>query len=76
MDSEVGTIAVPTAVKEQSAPSVDIEVFYGNLLHHTHFRSMFRQAVEKRIKYPHRKLIRLINLTSEEVRELIKTFYS
>ena len=35
---------------------------------------MFREAVEKRIKDPQRKLTRLINLTSGEAKELVKSF--
>ena len=61
-------------VKEQSAPSVDIEVFDGNPLHYNCSRSMFREAVEKRIKDPQGKLTRLINLTSGEAKELVKPF--
>ena len=47
-------------VKEQSAPSVDIEVFDGNPLHYTYFRSMFREAVEKRIKSGFANAMRLL----------------
>ena len=61
-------------VKKQSVPSVDIEGFDGNPLHYTYFRSMFREAVEKRIKDPQGKLTRLINLTSGEAKELVKPF--
>ena len=57
-------------VKEQ----LDIEVFDGNPLHYTYFRSMFRETVEKRIKDPQGKLTRLINLTSGEAKELVKPF--
>ena len=35
---------------------------------------MFREAVEKRIKDPQGKLTQLINLTSGEVKELVKVF--
>ena len=72
-DNEIGTMLYQL-VKEQSAPSVDIEVFDGNPLHYTYFRSMFREAVEKRIKDPQGKLTRLINLTSREAKELVKPF--
>ena len=72
-DNEIGTMLYQL-VKEQSAPSVDIEVFDGNPLHYTYFRSMFREAVEKRIKDPQAKLARLINLTSREAKELVKPF--
>ena len=61
-------------VKEQSAPSIDIELFDGNPLHYTYFRSMLRGAVEKRIKDLQGKLTRLINLTSGEAKEFIKPF--
>ena len=54
-DSEIGNMLYQL-VKEQSAPSIDIEVFDRNPLHYTYFRSMFREAVEKRIKDPQRKL--------------------
>ena len=37
-------------------------------------RSVYREAVEKRIKNPQRKLTRLINLTSGEAKELVKPF--
>ena len=72
-DNEIGTMLYQL-VKEQSAPSVDIEVFDGNPLHYTYFRSMFREAVEKRIKDPQAKLARLLNLTSREAKELVKPF--
>ena len=61
-------------VKEQSVPSVDIEVFDGNPLQYIWFRSMFREVVKKRIKDSQGKLIRLINLTSGEAKELVKHF--
>ena len=61
-------------VKEQSVPSVDIEVFDGIPLYCTYFSSIFREAVEKRIKGPQGKLTRLINLTSGEAKELVKSF--
>ena len=47
-NNEIG-IMLYQLVKEQSAPIVDIEVFDGNPIHYTYFRSMFREAVEKRI---------------------------
>ena len=72
-DSEIGNMLYQL-VKEQSAPSIDIEVFDGNPLHYTYFRSMFREAVEKKIKDPQGKLTRLINLTSGEAKELVKPF--
>ena len=72
-DSEIGNMLYQL-VKEQSALSIDIEVFDGNPLHYTYFRLMFREAVEKRIKDPQGRLTRLINLTSGEAKELVKPF--
>ena len=61
-------------VKEQSAPSVDIEAFDGNTLYCTYFRSMFWKAVQKRTEDPEGKLTHFINLTRKEVKELVKLF--
>lgn len=46
-----------------------MEVFEGNPLHYTYFRSMFIEAVEKR-------LTRMINLTSREAKKLVKSEYN
>lgn len=46
-----------------------MEVFEGNPLHYTYFRSMFIEAVEKR-------LARMINLTSREAKKLVKSEYN
>ena len=73
-NNEIG-IMLYQLVKEQSGPIVDIEVFDGNPIHYTYFRSMFREAVEKRINDPQGKLTRLINLTSGEAKELVKPFF-
>ena len=67
-DNEIDTMLYQL-VKEQSAPSVDIEVFDGNPPHYTYFRS---NAVEKRIKDLQGKLTRLIKLISGEAKELVK----
>ena len=71
-DNKIGTMLYQL-VKEQSAPSVDIEVYDRNPLHYPYFRSMFREAVEKRIKDPQGKLTPLINLTSSEAK-VVKPF--
>ena len=55
-DSEIG-IMLYQLVKEQSTSSIDMQVFDGNSLHYTYFRSMFREAVEKRIKTPKENLL-------------------
>ena len=61
-------------VKEQSAPTVDVEEFDGNPLQYSYFRSMFREVVDKKISDPQGKLTRMIKLTTGEVRELVKPF--
>ena len=58
-------------VKEQSAPSVDIKVLHWNPLHYAYFRSVFREAVEKRIKDAQERITWLINLSSGEANELV-----
>ena len=50
-DYEIGNMLYQL-VKEQSAPSVGIKILHWNPLHYTYFRSIFREAVEKRIKGP------------------------
>ena len=54
---------------------MNLEVFDGNPLHLTYFRSMFRKAVEKKMKDPQEKLTRLINLASKVPKELVKPFF-
>ena len=61
-------------VKQQSAPTVNIDEFDGNPLQYTYFRSIFREVVEKKIAHPQGRLTRLIKLTTEEERELVKPF--
>ena len=61
-------------VKQQSAPTVDIEEFDGNPLQYSYFRSMFREVAEKKIADPQGRLTRLIKLTTGEVRELVQSF--
>lgn len=46
-----------------------MEVFEGNPLHYTYFRSISIEAVEKR-------LTRMINLTSREAKKLVKPEYN
>ena len=53
-------------VKQQSAPTVDIEEFDVNSLHYAYFRSMFQEVVEKRIADQQGRLTRLIKLTTGE----------
>ena len=49
-------------VKQQSAPTVDIEEFDGNPLQYSYFRSMFQEVVEKKIANSQERLTRLIKL--------------
>ena len=61
-------------VKEQSAPQVALEPFDGNPLEYKYFMSMFRESVKKKIEDPKGKLIRLIEYTTGEAKDLIKNF--
>ena len=69
-DNEIGKMLYQL-VKEQSTPSVDMEVFDGNPLHYTYFRSIFQGTVKKRIEDSQEKLTWLIILTSGEAKELV-----
>ena len=57
-------------IKEQSAFSVNIEVFNNKLLYYTYFRSMFWEVVGKTIEDPQGKPTQLLHLTSMEVKWL------
>ena len=72
-DIEMGKMLLQL-VKQQSAPTVDIEEFDGNPLQYSYFRSMFREVAEKKIADPQGRLTRLIKLTTGEVRELVQPF--
>ena len=49
-DNEMGKMLCQL-VKQQSAPTVNIEEFDGNPLQYTYFRSMFREVMQKKIAY-------------------------
>ena len=71
-DYEIGNMLYQL-VKEQSAPSVGIKILHWNPLHYTYFRSIFREAVEKRIKDPEGRITWLINLRSGEANDFVKS---
>ena len=71
-DNEMGKMLCQL-VKQQSAPTVDIEEFDGNPLQYTYSRSMFQEIVEKKIPDPQKRLKQLVKLATE-VRELFKPF--
>ena len=50
-DNEMGKMLCQL-VKQQSAPTVDIEEFDGNPLQYSYFRSMCREVVDKKIADP------------------------
>ena len=60
-DIEMGKMLLQL-VKQQSAPTVDIEEFDGNPLQYSYFRSMFQEVVEKKIANSQERLTRLIKL--------------
>ena len=59
-------------VKHQSAPDVDLDVFYGNPLEYHYFMTLFHELVEKRLEDPRGRLTRLIKYTKGDPKEMIK----
>ena len=58
-------------LKLQAAPEVDMELFDGNVLNYHHFMALFKEDVESKLEDPRGRLIRLLNYTSGEAKELI-----
>ena len=58
-------------MKQQSAPEVDIDSFYGNPLSYRYFMENSEEVVENRIDDPRGRLIRLIKYTKGEAKELV-----
>ena len=61
-------------MKQQSAPEIDLDVFYGNPLNFHYLMAVFREAVEWKIVDPRGRLTRLIKYTTGEVKDLIKNY--
>ena len=61
-------------MKRQSAPEIDLDVFYGNPLNFHYFMVVFREAVEKKIEDSCGRLTRLIRYTTGEVKDLMKNY--
>ena len=61
-------------VKECSAPQVDLEPFDENPLEYIYFMSMFKESVEQKIEDTKGRLVRLIQYTREDAKDLIKNF--
>ena len=61
-------------VKEQPAPTVDLEPIDGNPLEYIYCMSMFRESVEKKIKNPKGRLTRLIQYIRAEAKDQLKNF--
>ena len=57
-----------------AAPTVELDVFSGNLLEYEYFRASFKDVVEKKVRDQRSKLMRLIKYTSGEAKELIKDY--
>ena len=66
--------AIEHMMKIQSLPSVELDIFYGNLLDYLYFRTTFKEVVEDTLDDQRSKLTRLVHYTSEEAKELIKGF--
>ena len=62
--------------QQQEAPEVEVDKFSGNPLDYQSFSTMFKEVVERKIKYPVGKFTRLIKFTDGEVKDLINTAYT
>ena len=61
-------------MKQQSTPGIDLDVFDLKPLNFHYFMAVFREAVEKKIDDLHGRLIRQINYTTGEVKNLIYNY--
>ena len=61
-------------VKQQSAPESDPGFFDGNPLIFHYFMAVFREAVERKIEDPRRRLTLLIKYTTGELKDVIKNY--
>ena len=63
---------VSSLLKMQSASEPTIEIFYGNPLEFKYFITTFEEVIETKIDEARGRLIRLIQFTSGEAKDLIK----
>ena len=63
---------VSSLLKMQSAPEPTIDIFYGNPLEFKYFITTFEEVIETKIDEARGRLIRLIQFTSGEAKDLIK----
>ena len=56
----------------QSAPKVEIDTFSGDPLEYDYFMENFKDVVENLIEDPRQRLVRLLNFTEGEAKDLIK----
>ena len=54
-------------INQRSTLKMDIEVFAVNPLDFFYFVAMFEKIVNRKIEYPHRKVMRLIKYITDEV---------
>ena len=59
-------------LKLQSAPEISLDVYDGNPLNYRYFIATFEEVVERKIKDARGRLMRLIQYTTGEAKELIK----
>ena len=59
-------------LSQQSTPHVDIDMFDSNPLEFNFFMSVFEEMVESKVINPRGRLMRLINCTKWEAKELVK----
>ena len=60
-------------VNLHTAPDVDLDVFRGDPLEYEYFRAAFKEVGEKKVTDSRGRLIRMLQYTSEDPKELIKS---
>ena len=58
--------------QQQGTPEVVVDKFSGNHLEYQYFSTMFKEAVERKIKDPVGRLTRLIKFIDDETKDLVK----
>ena len=71
-ENERNTEMISKLLQRQAAPHVDIEKFDVSPINYQYFMSMLKEVVEDRIEDTRERLIKLINYTDGESRDLAK----
>ena len=71
LDSEHAYETLCKLLKLEAVPEVDMEPYDGNVVKYHHFMTLFKEVIESKVEDFRRRLIRFLNNTSGEARELI-----